>query len=361
MKNSCPICSSKKVKIISKEKNIAFTNLSSELKKFILSYCNNCTFIFQSSAYTKSYDKKIKKVYENYFVNHTFLFPRTDKTIIDSVDFLLPHIKENALLLEIGSARGDFLYLLKKRIPSINILGIEPTQDKVYIPTINSSFSDDLFVNKFDMIVMRHTLEHIKYPKEFVEKLKKISHKDTLIYIEVPNIELNLKNLTEDFEPDHVSYFSLYTLSRVFNNFKIISSSTENFLRVIFSNAGTNKEKNKPKTIMNPKKNIETLYKNKKKFFQYMQNENKSIVFYGVSHYFYFLAYQLSKHISLKNSYFYDDNYKENFEKRFKLKRISSLQNTIVILCSNVPSVQNKMLESLKGIDCHIIKPWSKV
>lgn len=359
MKEKCPLCNHNHVTILAKEKKLPFTNLQGTIKEFVLVSCEKCYFIFQQSAYTKSYDALIDTVYKKYISSTTFNFPRQDKTNMDSIDFILPYIKENSNILEIGSARGDFLYLLKEKIPSVNILGVEPSVETSYVPTINRMYTNTLFTNTFDLIIIRHTLEHIKYPKKFIKQLKPLLKKDSFLYIEVPNIKLNVKYLTEDFEPDHVSYFSLESLKFLFKKFKVIASNEKTFLRVLFQpSKKLTQDEIKPFT---DNKTIKHIFNNKKKFFKQMKTENKKIVFYGVSNYYYFFVFQFSKIRNLNNCYYFDDNFNEPFEPKFNLPRITSLEDCIVITCSNVPYVQDAMGIKLKGINCKIIKPWRQI
>jgi len=45
---------------------------------------------------------------------------------------------------------------------------------------------EDNRILKFDLIMCCHVLEHVPYPLEIVERIKELSHKDTIFYFELP-------------------------------------------------------------------------------------------------------------------------------------------------------------------------------
>lgn len=107
-------------------------------------------------------------------------------------DFLKDKNKDNFSIIDIGSAQGTFLYLMKNK-------GFK----KIYGVEINDSFRDfgkneyglqieDKIENikekdkKFDFISYYHVLEHIQDPREEIEKMKGYLKKDGYFYLSVP-------------------------------------------------------------------------------------------------------------------------------------------------------------------------------
>ncbi len=88
-----------------------------------VSLCKTCNFVFQSSAYTKQYDEDIKELYGSYKISDVYDFPNRNYHNVKALSFLEDIIENNINynVLEIGSNRGDFLYLLKEKFPKINI------------------------------------------------------------------------------------------------------------------------------------------------------------------------------------------------------------------------------------------------
>ncbi len=94
--------------------------------------------------------------------------------------------------LEIGSSTGLLLYLLTEC--GWDVLGVEPskeavgTAEKMGIETLNETFeSAKLQLESFDLVVLNHTLEHMRDPLAVLGKARKILKKNGLIFIDVPN------------------------------------------------------------------------------------------------------------------------------------------------------------------------------
>lgn len=364
----CSVCNSPNTENIYKNTN-AFSSHASLSFKLMISLCVDCGFIFQSGAYSDRYEEIISKVYREYRKkNDNFPFPRRCPDYLDTLKMITGNLPKgkNLNILEIGSNRGDMLYLIKERLPGANIVGIEPARfEKLAVPTINAFFSPELFSNKFDLIIMQHVLEHIKSPCDFINNVRKVLSNKGVIYIEVPNVENNLKYATEDFILDHVNYFSFSSLNRLMQGYKIIKVNTFPFLRIIAKKSKERRVKlSVKKSVGDIRKLFNNFKKNKEELvreIKHFSRDGKKIVFYGVSAYFRILFKELEGVINRKNCFYYDDNFKGDFEDTFKLPRLEKFNSyAVVILCSNVYRVQETMEKKLKvhkGIS--IIKPWS--
>ena len=87
-------------------------------------------------------------------------------------DILLPYMPENGIILDLGCGNGDLATLLKKRIPQLDITGIEIT------PNINASipitvydgetipYPDNHFDSAIIITVLHHTDDYIPLLKE---------------------------------------------------------------------------------------------------------------------------------------------------------------------------------------------------
>ena len=63
----------------------------------------------------------------------------------------------------------------------------------------NMFFDSKSFASKFDLVVLKHTLEHIKYPKEFLGDVFNVVADDGFLYIEVPSLDVCMDNFLDDF------------------------------------------------------------------------------------------------------------------------------------------------------------------
>lgn len=366
-KANCPICNNKDTETVYCNINSSFSHADLHFQLRI-SLCNDCAFIFQSSAYTKEYEKSTSMVYTAYRnKNDNFMFPRRCPDYADTLAMILanlPH-RKNLNILEIGSNRGDMLYLIKEARPDVNIIGIEPTRFKeLCVPTINTFFTDKLFSNKFDVIIMQHVLEHIKRPKEIMSQIRSIIDDKGIFYVEVPNVENTLKYFTEDFIADHVNYFSPDSLGATMEGFKIIKCVNRPFLRIV-----AKKDKPAEKLAAHAastsfvKKSFLDFRLNKEKMLAEIircSKNGQKIVFYGVSSYFRILFKELKDNLNLKKCFYYDDNFSGDYEETFRLRRHECFDGgDVAIICSNVYRVQEtieKKLLKYKGLT--LVRPW---
>ena len=67
------------------------------------------------------------------------------------------------------------------------------------------------------MIILRHTLEHISNPLDFLHNISTSNNKKGIIYIEVPTFDWIFRNKSfEDIFYEHCNYFTIDTLRMLF-------------------------------------------------------------------------------------------------------------------------------------------------
>ncbi|MBF0458465.1 MAG: class I SAM-dependent methyltransferase [Nitrospirae bacterium] len=362
---ACPACGSQDSVIVYKKEEAYFANLDISIN-LVIEVCGKCGFVFQSSAYDKSYDGILSKCYNNY--NKYLLFPFPNQSIenIKTLQMLLKHIPDEGdfNILEIGSNRGDMLYMIKKNRPNVTILGIEPAKMECHktVPTIRSIFNIDIISNKFDLVIMQHVFEHVKYPRKFLEAIRHILSDKGMLYIEVPNIDNVLNYCLDDFVAEHVNYFNCNTLDTMLNTFIPIESDCESFVRTIYKIAPVGHESNTTydseiiHRFNKYKSNREEIIN---KICQWSK-EDKTLVFYGVSFYYKMLLRELNQMINIGKCFFCDDNYMEDNEQEFGLRRLKEFnKDCIVIICSNNFMIQDSIYNKISDRNVFaIIKPW---
>jgi SAM-dependent methyltransferase len=363
----CPICSYDYSKLLYSEKE-RFTNKDAVEFQLDINQCENCGFVFLSSAYSNQYEAIIEIIYKNFDKSNNFPFPNRSVENLKTIDILSKYFTNDPgiNILEIGSNRGDLLFLIKERFFNINILGIEPTKyEKVYVPTINSFFKKELFGNRFKFILMQHVLEHILYPQNIIQDIYDLLEDEGMLYLEVPSLQYSLDNCVEDYMLEHVSYFTQESLLSLFNKFEVLEIHKSPFLRVIFKKSFCSSLK-KLKYIP-LKSKFDRFIEKKKNIIYELQNivntTNKDLVFFGTSFYFRKVFTDINRVFEIKNAYFIDDNFKEDMEPNFNLNRKQKLNGKeILILCSNNFDVQNRMLKKLEHFkDILIVMPWNKI
>lgn len=125
---------------------------------------------------------------------------------------------KNARILDVGCGEGSILKEIKRREPSVEVVGIEPNVAfakfaREYLGSKVYSSLADLSVNResaFDLIIVNHVLEHVENPVEFLLRLKQFLARDGSIYADVPDI--NSYASLADFHIAHRYHFSIGTL-----------------------------------------------------------------------------------------------------------------------------------------------------
>lgn len=333
--------------------------------------CQECSYLFQSSAYCDEYDLKVSKLYEDYHMSDNFDFPRRDKKSVESLEFICKNIEASSSLdiLEIGSDRGDFLFMLKERF-SANIVGIEPNLKQLsMVPTVKSYFCKDSFSSKFDLVVLKHTLEHIKTPKPFLANVLDALRDGGYLYIEVPSVDVCMSNFLDDFTLEHVSYFSQYVLTNFLSDFNIVDVDNTHFLRVLVKKESGRFDKNQGK--QNDIGSVELFFEKLKEALSSFKNELTKhtqngfpVIFYGVGLYFRILFGMFSDELEKENCFFYDDNSGDDIERfsgisRFD-KKNSGEQTLLVVTCSNDYASQDSMERRAIELfgQARVIKPF---
>ncbi len=144
-------------------------------------------------------------------------------------EMIKPYINSSTSLLEIGSAAGSFLSLVKPVVKKCTAIELDPIfadyiRKKLDIDVIEEpveKMNND--VEKFDAICMWHVLEHLHDPIDTIKKLLSLLNRDGYLFVEVPNIWdplLTLYRLKayDDFyyQLPHLFCFSPLTLGKVF-------------------------------------------------------------------------------------------------------------------------------------------------
>ena len=134
-------------------------------------------------------------------------------------DLLKKTFPKESNLVEVGCGQGAFLEIVKKDA-YFNYKGY----DQAYKG--NSEHIEKRFLTvadsiDADIVVLRHTLEHIESPYNFLKFLQKVFTTKTKIFIEVPQFDWIEKNkCLFDFTYEHVNYFSTKSLCSLFKGVK---------------------------------------------------------------------------------------------------------------------------------------------
>ncbi|MBU0536480.1 MAG: class I SAM-dependent methyltransferase [Nanoarchaeota archaeon] len=100
--------------------------------------------------------------------------------------------KNKPSMFEIGAGRGEFLQEARKA--GFNVSGVEPGEEgvifakKEYNLKIICGFAKDMpLKSRYDVIVLRHVLEHINNPKDILLYIKDKLKDKGVLFIKIPN------------------------------------------------------------------------------------------------------------------------------------------------------------------------------
>jgi ubiquinone/menaquinone biosynthesis C-methylase UbiE len=185
-----------------------------------LAFCPECGFIGNLA-----YDERLQHYAPGYEEQQSFS-PRFNEFSTNLARRLIDrHGIHGKQVVEIGCGKGDFLVQVCE-LGSNSGVGIDPS----YVPGRQDSatgrvrFVQDFYSERYadvrgDLVMCRHTLEHIGDVREFVQRVRRTvgDRNGTIVFFEVPDVQRVLREQAFwDIYYEHCSYFSLGSLARLF-------------------------------------------------------------------------------------------------------------------------------------------------
>lgn len=197
--------------------------------------CQRCSHVVADLRIT---DEELFQLYKkDYFFGDEYSDYVADKSVIQKnfklrlktlKKFLKPHVHRN--LLEIGSAYGFFLEVAQNYFNTVQ--GIDITEDGVryarevlHLDVLQSDLLQQDFENQtFDVVCMWDTIEHLRDPQLYIEKVSRHMNTGSLLAITTGDIASLNARLRKDkwrliHPPTHVHYFSRKTLAQMLKNY----------------------------------------------------------------------------------------------------------------------------------------------
>ena len=218
----CLVCESKNI-------NPFLTFYSKYLPKLFkkIAICNDCSHV---QIYPLFDDIEYEKINNEFFGDMYMVANQTNtKNNFDKINridnYLSAYIEKGMAVLDVGGGESWALQFFLKKECSFNAIEMVPRLAKLIEKkggnVIGKSIYHDYskYKNSFDIIIFRHVLEHLIYPKKALLKLKKLLSSNGVIYLVVPNGAEPTKNKgfknilkkgfrTSFLRPIHISYFS---------------------------------------------------------------------------------------------------------------------------------------------------------
>jgi SAM-dependent methyltransferase len=124
------------------------------------------------------------------------------------------HTMGKECLVEVGCGKGFFLEMLLAK--GFDVTGFDPTYEGVN-PRVKRQYFTPGAIKHANGIVLRHVLEHIQNPVDFLRQLRDANSGNGKIYIEVPCFDwICGHNAWFDVFYEHVNYFRLADFKRMF-------------------------------------------------------------------------------------------------------------------------------------------------
>lgn len=199
-----------------------------------IAFCGNCGFITNtafepgSAEYSQRYEET--QGFSGRFM--AFAKELAERWVAD-------YNLEDRTLLEIGCGKGEFLIEMVKAGAG-NAIGIDPgvhpermTEPEAEEIEWIADFYDERYGHiDADVVICRHTLEHIPNVLEFLKTIRAAigDRPETVMLFELPDVARILDEVAFwDVYYEHCSYFSLGSLARVFRKagFEVIELSRE--------------------------------------------------------------------------------------------------------------------------------------
>ncbi|MBS1606958.1 MAG: methyltransferase domain-containing protein [Bacteroidetes bacterium] len=154
-----------------------------------------------------------KLIYDQNYDNEQANSPAFEAHL-DQVAEILKPFMAGKKVIEVGCGKGHFFRKLSDR--GADIVGCDPTYQGDDPRIIREFFSPELGQTG-DVIILRHVLEHIQHPADFIRYIAQANGNKGVIYIEVPDLSWIIANQVYfDLFYEHVNYFRPEDFRRIF-------------------------------------------------------------------------------------------------------------------------------------------------
>lgn len=195
-----------------------------------MTFCPKCNLARYNLP--ESVDELLSVLYKNQQATYS-LTPANLNSINRLVDKFASNMGfgRSSTVLEIGCNDGSMLKSFRDRI-GCKVVGVEPSNTftdvwlnndlRVVNSFFGSSILEQLKENTYDIIIVRHVLEHVMDIHDFTRCLAEIMTPETTLVVEVPYLRTILSDKRIDnISFPHINCFSLRSLTELFKGYQL--------------------------------------------------------------------------------------------------------------------------------------------
>jgi SAM-dependent methyltransferase len=155
--------------------------------------------------------------YDGQYQNEQAISEYFDAYLNELVNLLYKKGFSDKKVIEIGCGKGKFIEKLWRE--NVDAIGFDPAYEGNDNRVIKDYFSDKYRHLSADLVVLRHTLEHVRDPLGFLHSIGQALDYKGKIFIEVPCLEWIIKNKAFwDIFYEHCNYFTKNSLCNIFED-----------------------------------------------------------------------------------------------------------------------------------------------
>ena len=247
-------------------------------EKCYLSKCTSCSFVF---TYKIPEKQELKNYYRTYGLS-TCVPPVTIKRYNEILNGFKKYRHTNKIL-DIGCGAGYFLEEAKEH--GWNTYGVEYSDEAINvckgkgINIIDIEESYAIQIKDFDIIMFTEVIEHLSYPKIYLNLISDRIRHGGLLYITTPNFNSISRILTKNNwpllnYPEHLSFYTVKTLKKELAglNFKLVYVKTHGLSLSQMKRSKKNSEEKYPEIYKNVEDEKIREFAEKRPIFRIIKN-----------------------------------------------------------------------------------------
>ncbi len=217
----CNLCGANKYETVTETSRTVQTSEDTYVFNLRVVCCKKCGLVYLNPRKTS---EELTGYYESVYrapIHLDNLDEERRSLIQTRTQLLKEHIQERrGKLLEIGCGEGFFLQKVIRE--GFDATGIEPSVEYSKVcyriaPQANiftKSFEEFETKDRFDIICSFFVLEHVIDATTFLNKCHEFLNQDGILYLEIPDVELYPKQLSDMIWHEHIYHFSRTTIQR---------------------------------------------------------------------------------------------------------------------------------------------------